>query len=152
MVTAKQLLANSIAKADVEIDNINSVRYDLAQKKLHFNVMVKGSNNNAYKVEIAFYDIDPGDLTSEDLAKGMIPRAIKDLDNKPIKVDCDCTSYTLGGCLKGNLKSGCALYTDKVLTNYKKKTDREEKNPENKPMACKHIIGVLKAILETYGM
>lgn len=151
MITTKQLLDNSRNlgrdSSDVEFDNIEKPRYDLSQKKLSFKGYAQGSNNKLYKVEVAFFDVQPNGLTSEDLAAGKFPRP-KDLLDKEIKVDCDCTDYILGGALKGNLHSGCALYTDKTLTNYKKKTDRPEKNAENIGYGCKHIVSFIYCILD----
>lgn len=154
MITTKTLIENSKAlgrdSTDVEFDTMEKPRYDLAQKKLSFKGMAKGSNNKLYKVEVAFFDVEPDGLTTEDLVAGKYPMP-KNLSEKPIKVDCDCFDYVLGGCLKGNLKNGCALYTDKTLTNYKKKTDRPEKNPENQAYGCKHIVSFVKTILEAMG-
>lgn len=151
MVTTKELLDNSKKlgrdNSDIEFDKFENPRYDLSQKKLSFKAYAKGSNNKLYKVEVAFFDVQPNGLTSEDLAAGKFPRP-KDLIDKQIKVDCDCYDYILGGCLKGNLHSGCALYTDKTLTNYKKKTDRPEKNAENEPYGCKHIVSFIYCILD----
>ena len=151
MITTKQLLSNSKSmgrdSSDVEFDNIEKPRYDLSQKKLSFKGYAQGSNNKLYKVEVAFYGVEPDGLTSEDLAAGKYPMPT-DLMDKQIKVDCDCYDYTLGGALKGNLHSGSALYTDKTLTNYKKKTDRPEKNQENVAYGCKHIVSFIKYILE----
>lgn len=151
MVTTKELLENSKHlgrdNSDVEFDNFESPRYDLSQKKLSFKSYAKGSNNKLYKVEVAFYGVEPGELTSEDLAAGKFPRP-KDLIDKEIKVDCDCYDYILGGALKGNLHNGCALYTDQILTKYKKKTDRPENNPDNIPYACKHVISFIYCVLD----
>lgn len=151
MITTKELLKNSVAMgrdaAQVEFDDVERPRYDLSQKKLMFKGYAKGSNNKLYKVQIAFYQIDSDGLTPEELSKGMYPKPTNLLD-KPIKVDCDCLDYTLGGALKGNLENKCALFTDKVLSGYKKKTDREEKNPNNIPYGCKHIVSFIKMILE----
>ena len=150
-MTTKEFLENSKAmgrdNSDIEFDKFENPRYDLSQKKLSFKSYAKGSNNKLYKVEVAFYGIEPGNLTSDDLVAGKFPRP-KDLLDKEIKVDCDCVDYTLGGALKGNLHNGCALYTDRVLTNYKKKTDRPEKNAENMGYGCKHIVSFIYCILE----
>lgn len=148
-ITTKNLLDNSPDYADIEFENI-SVKYDLSQKKLHFKAYAKGSNNKEYKVEVAFYDVDSEGLTPDQLKSGEFP-SHADLLNKPIKVDCDCFDYTLGGKLKGNIHNNCNLYTDTTLTNYKKKTDRPEKNAENKAMGCKHIISFIKMILSEYN-
>ena len=151
MITTKELLENSKAlgrdNSDIEFDKFENPRYDLSQKKLSFKAYAKGSNNKLYKVEVAFYDVGPDGLTPSDLGQGKFPRP-KNLLDKNIKVDCDCVDYTLGGCLKGNLHNDCALYTDKVLTNYKKKTDRPEKNAENTPYGCKHIVSFIHCILD----
>lgn len=151
MVTTKELLANSKDlgrdNSDVEFDSVEKPHYDLSQKKLSFKGMAKGSNGKLYKVEVAFLEVSPGGLTSDDLAAGKYPMP-KDLIDKPVKVDCDCFDYILGGALKGNLKNGCALYTDQILTKYKKKTDRPENNPDNIPYACKHIVTLIKSIIE----
>lgn len=151
MVTTKELLENSKKlgrdNSDIEFDKFETPRYDLSQKKLSFKAYAKGSNNKLYKVEVAFYGIEPDGLTSAELAAGKHPRP-KDLMEKQIKVDCDCYDYIFGGALKGNLHNKCALYTDAKLTNYKKKTDRPENNPENIPYACKHIVSFIYCILE----
>lgn len=151
MITTKQLLQNSKEmgrdNSDIDFDNIDTPRYDLAQRKLSFKAFAKGSSGHLYKVQVAFFNVDPDGATPEMLEKGYIPKP-KDLLNHPIKVDCDCIDYTLGGALKGNLKHDCALFTDKTLTNYKKKTDRPEKNSENKPYACKHIVSFIYTILD----
>lgn len=153
MVTTKELLANSKKlgrdNSDVDFDSFETPRYDLSQKKLSFKAYAKGSKDNLYKVEVAFYGVEPDGLTSEELAAGKHPRP-KDLMDKQIKVDCDCYDYIFGGALKGNLHNGCALYTDAKLTNYKKKTDRPENNPENVPYACKHIVSFIYCILEAF--
>lgn len=150
-MTTKEFLDNSKSmgrdNSDIEFDKFENPRYDLSQKKLSFKALAKGSNNKLYKVEVAFYGVEPGNLTTDDLVAGKFPRP-KDLLDKEIKVDCDCTDYILGGALKGNLHSGCALYTDKTLTNYKKKTDRPEKNAENIGYGCKHIVSFIHCILE----
>lgn len=154
MVTTKELLSNSKAMnrdcADIEFDSIEKPRYDLAQKKLSFKGMAQGSEGKLYKVEVAFYGVEPMGLTPSDLGAGKYPMP-KDLIGKQIKVDCDCYDYTLGGCLKGNLKQGCALHTDAILTHYEKKTDRPEKNPDNKAYGCKHCVSLIKSILEAFG-
>lgn len=151
MVTTKVLLDNSKKlgrdNSDVDFDNLETPRYDLSQKKLSFKGYAKGSKDNLYKVEVAFYDVQPGNLTPEDLAAGKYPLP-KDLLEHRIKVDCDCYDYTFGGALKGNLNNDCALYTDAKLTKYKKKTDRPENNPDNIPYACKHILTLIKRIVE----
>lgn len=151
MITTKTLLENSKRlgrdSSDILFDSIEKPRYDLSQKKLSFKGMAQGSNNKLYKVEVAFFDVEPGGLTPSDLGAGKYPMP-QNLLEKPIKVDCDCIDYTLGGCLKGNLHNDCALYTDRVLTNYKKKTDRPENNQENEPYGCKHIVSFIKSILE----
>ena len=150
MITTKELLENSKNlgrdHSDMEFDTVE-VRYDLAQKKLLVKGMAKASKGDKlYKVEVAFYQVQPDGLTPEDLAAGKFPMP-KDLMDKPIKVDCDCYDYTLGGALKGNLHNDCALHTDKLLTGYVKKTDRPENNPENVPYGCKHIVSLVKDII-----
>ena len=151
MVTVRQMLDNSKAKkrdsADVEILEISVPHYDRAQKKLSVSAVVKSSKGTGYNVRVAFFDVEDQGMKPEELAAGNFPIP-DDIMNKPIKVDCDCMDYTLGGALKGNLKHGSALYTDAQLTNYKKKTDRPENNPENLPYGCKHITSVLKTVID----
>lgn len=151
MVDTKELLKNSAEmkrnSSDIEFDTIEKPRYDLSQKKLSFKGYAKGSQGKLYKVQVAFYNVDPAGLTPDQLASGMFPKPQNLLDH-PIKVDCDCMDYTLGGALKGNIKNGCALFTDKALTDYNKKTDRIEKNVDNKPYGCKHIVSFINIILD----
>lgn len=151
MVTVQQMLDNSKAKkrdsADVEILNISAPKYDRAQKKLYISAVVKSSKGSGYNVRIAFFDVEDQGMKPEELAAGNFPIP-DDIMSKPIKVDCDCMDYVLGGALKGNLKHGSALFTDAQLTNYEKKTDRPEKNPENLPYGCKHITSVLKTVID----
>ena len=129
MVTTKVLLDNSKKlgrdNSDVDFDNLETPRYDLSQKKLSFKGYAKGSKDNLYNYPLP-----------------------KDLLEHRVKVDCDCYDYTFGGALKGNLNNDCALYTDAKLTKYKKKTDRPENNPDNIPYACKHILTLIKRIVE----
>ena len=149
-ITTKELLKNSGDYADIEFTKFN-VHYDLSQKKLHCKAYAQSSKgDHEYKVEVAFYDVEPEGLTPDQLKSGVVPTHANIL-NSPIKVDCDCDSYILGGILKGNIHNDCNLYTDKKLTNYKKKTDRPERNPENKAMGCKHIISFIKLILSEYN-
>ena len=153
MVSARELLRNSAIKGrggtDIEFDSIDRPRYDRAQKKLSFKGYAQGSGGKLYKVQVAFYDVEDDGATPEMLEKGYIPRP-EDLLDHPVKVDCDCIDYNLGGALKGNLKNGCALFTDKMLSSYKKKTDRTEHNADNIPYGCKHIVSFINIIEEAF--
>ena len=153
MVSGRELLRNSAIKGrggtDIEFDSIDRPRYDKAQKKLSFKGYAQGSGGKLYKVQVAFYDVEDDGATPEMLEKGYIPRP-EDLLDHPVKVDCDCMDYNLGGALKGNLKNGCALFTDKMLSSYKKKTDRPEHNIDNIPYGCKHIVSFINIIEEAF--
>lgn len=150
MVTAKQILDNSLKfhrdSKDVEFDSIEPARYDLAQKKLSFKGHAVGQSKKLYKVEVAFYEVDPDGLTPDQLAAGIVPKP-KDLLDHPVKVDCECYDYMWNGALRGNLKHGCALYTHKDFTTYEKKTDAAPKNPDEIPYGCKHIVSFIYDIM-----
>ena len=149
MITAKQLLQNSIDfnrnSKDVEFDSIEPAHYDLAQKKLSFKGYAKGQSKKLYKVEVAFYNVEPDGLTPQQLGMGMVPKP-KDLLDHPVKVDCECHDYMWNGALRGNLKHDCGLYTHKEFTDYEKKTDAAPKNPNLTPFGCKHIVSFLHDI------
>ena len=151
MITVREFLKNSAEKGrdkvDVDFDSIEQPRYDRAQRKLSFKGYAKGSGGKLYKVQVAFFKVEDDGATPEMLENGYIPLPIDILDH-PIKVDCDCIDYTLGGALKGNLKHDCALFTDKTLSSYKKKTDRPENNAENIPYGCKHIVSFIYTIMD----
>ena len=149
MITTKTLLDNSENfgnnGADIKIE-FEAPTYDVSQKKLYFKGYANSSKpGSKYEVKVAFFDIvmDYQDFLDH---KWNLSKEI--LLDKPIKVDCKCKSYVFNGCLKGNLANDCALYTNAELTNYVKKTDREEKNPENKPFGCKHVVAAIKQILD----
>lgn len=149
MVTGRQILENSAQKRrdsmDAEFDYIEPARYDLAQKKLSFKAMVVGSRGDRYKVEVAFFDVDPMGLTPDQLAAGLVPKPADLLDHR-VKVDCTCNDYAFNGAYVGNLANDCALYTHKDMDTYEKKTDAAPKNPEHLPFGCKHITSFLHNI------
>lgn len=149
-VTTKDFLKESEGLGNNGVDikiEFEAPTYDVSQKKLYFKGFADSSKpNSKYEVKVAFFDVV---MSYQDFKDNKWGLTSKDLLDKPVKVDCKCKSYVFGGALKGNLHSGCALYTNTELTNYVKKTDREEKNPENKPRGCKHIIAAIKQILET---
>jgi hypothetical protein len=155
MVTVKEIMENARKfgrdgkSQAVEFDQILQHQYDLSQKRIYFTIQFRGSTS-LYNTRVAIYDVEPNGITPEEIKAGKYPMP-KDFVNCRIKVDCDCKDYTLGGALKGNLKHDAALFTDAELTNYKKKTDRQEKNPDNLPYCCKHIYSMLEALIEHFG-
>ncbi len=155
MVTVKEIMENArkfgrdSKYQAVEFDQILQHQYDLAQKRIYFAIQFRGSTGKMYNTRVAIYGVEPNGITPEEIKAGKYPMP-EDFMNCHVKVDCDCTDYTLGGALKGNLKHDAALFTDAELTNYKKKTDRQEKNPDNLPYCCKHIYSVLEALKEYF--
>jgi hypothetical protein len=150
-IDTKQLLENSVGKgnngADITLE-FETPTYDQAQQKLYVKCLADGSGNKKYEVKFAFYEM--GMSYQEFLDGKWIDKDL--LLSRPIKVDCKCPSYVYGGILKANQHNNCALYTHADFTHYKKKTDRQEKNPENIPYGCKHIVSAIKALMSNVTM
>ena len=153
MVTIKEILANTEAMQRNAGANIiieyDPPRYDVSQKKLSFKGMAIGSDpKKRYKVEVAVYDVA---MDYETFLSLKWPFTREQIMSKPVKIDCTCPSYEMGGALIGCIHHGCQMYDHVGFSrDYVKKTDRPEKNPDHIPMGCKHVYSCLKEILEMF--
>ena len=120
-----------------------SVKYMAGMKTMTFSAVAKSSTEpSGYQVIIQFLDVDKSDLVKD--KDGDFAITADTLRNKDCKVACHCMAYILGGCLKGNIKHHCNLVSNKMLTDYERKTDNPNltKNPNGDAQMCKHLAGL----------
>lgn len=133
---------------DIDWKSEMDIQYSPQMKTLTFKRVAASSEpTKGYVVSAMFLGVLPTDFNTE---VGKIKR--ESLESKDVKVDCHCKAYIMGGCLKGNLENGCALNTHADLTKYKRVTDNPNlvRNAEKKPQLCKHLVGLIKNILDEY--